>query len=149
MRSVAEDAAVRQLRRVIEIRQKQLDQAKLANSKGMVSDSDVNGAEAALIEANAKLAQRQDEVVAAKIGDTVPAMSRELIEITVSQAESDAKLEYIAKRLEGLSQTMEGAAALAKIEEAEKSAEKSLNEVEIARHQIELNQPPTTEPGGL
>jgi len=149
MRSVAEDAAVRQLQRVIEIRQKQLDQAKLANSKGMVSDSDVNGAEAALIEANAKLSQRQDEVVAAKIGDTVPAMSRELIEITVSQAESDAKLEYIAKRLEGLSQTMEGAAALAKIEEAEKSAEKSLNEVEIARHQIELNQPPTTEPGGL
>ena len=96
---IAHDDAVVALEKVVQSRQAALDMIAQQHKAGVVSDSDVKAAQAALDEAQAQVALERNRAAAAG-GDIVTPLQRELVEQTITQREQDAQLKYLNNEID-------------------------------------------------
>ena len=102
------DPVARELKTIVEVRTAKLDNLKKLVDSGQASQGELNDAIASVAEARAKLAERQRGGGAiAGGGETLEALNRERVNLSVDLRELEARLEFVSKRLPSLRATMD------------------------------------------
>ena len=99
---VKEDPIVKELERIVQLREEQFKQTQAAVSQKVATDGDVREAELKVLEAKVQLAQRREAVVNASVGELLPRLNNEQAMISVDIAEIDAKKRYIQDQIDKL-----------------------------------------------
>jgi hypothetical protein len=102
-----EDPVGVELRKVVEVREMELQKAKGAQQAGAANDSDVQDAIARLAEAKARLASEKAQAALAAGGDTIIALRKQMVDLTIAQQDHDARLAFVTKEREKLTQGMQ------------------------------------------
>ena len=93
------DAASREIQNEIDALQQRLQYMQEAWKKGLSTQADVTAAQAALAEAQTKLAERRNAVVADSGGAMLAELNHELVDSQIAATERKAKAEFIRQRL--------------------------------------------------
>jgi TolA-binding protein len=94
----SDDPVAAELEKLAAIRGRALGEAEKGRQAGVISIGDFDNAAAAVSEAKARLAERR-QLVAAQTGfDALPAWNRELLNLTIADAERRAKLKFLTER---------------------------------------------------
>ena len=102
-KKVEQDPVANELEKVVELQQKAADLAEKQQQSGVVSSADANKAAQELAVARAKLLERKSLTASTAGGDTLAAWNKELMNLSVDQAELNARLKAINERLNRLS----------------------------------------------
>jgi len=105
-KSVEGDTALRELRKVVDMREAQLSRMVKLNQTGAAPQSDIEAAEAELAQAKVNLALRQHQAALDQGVDGMSALNRDLVNLTIAEAERMARLEFIKRRLDKLGEAM-------------------------------------------
>jgi chromosome segregation ATPase len=97
-----QDIATAELEKVVAVRQKQYDTIVKMRATAAISQNEVEEAAAQLAEAKARAAVQREQAVAAAGGDTIIALRKELTDLTITQEDRNARLQYLAKQRDGL-----------------------------------------------
>ena len=102
-KKVEDDPVATELQKVVELQQKAADHLHEMFTRGLASPTEVDKANTELAEARAKLVERKSLAASTAGGDTLAAWNRELMNLSVDQAELNARLKAINERLNRLS----------------------------------------------
>ncbi len=81
-------------------------------------DGDLSNAAAALAEAKAKVAERRQLVATQAGGDALPAWNRELLNLSITEAEVQAKLRFLQDRRDRLAKCLPALDEVTRLEDA-------------------------------
>lgn len=135
--SAASDPAVAELKALVKVREAQVARMAELRKAGAVPEAEIDNAQAQLAEARASLAQREREAATARGGDSLAIWNRELVELTVAQAERSARLAYINERLKLLKDSMD---EVDELDQAEQNLRHERAAAEAARDWAEQQQ---------
>jgi hypothetical protein len=103
-KKVQGDPVAQELEKVVELQQKSADQLQAQCKAGVVPQAEADKAIVELAEARAKLLERKSLAASTAGGDTLAAWNRELMNLSVDQAELNARLKAINDRLNRLAE---------------------------------------------
>jgi chromosome segregation ATPase len=149
--AVQSDEVAAELQKVVAARTAQVKRMEQLQATGAVPNTDVDGATAALAEARARLAERRQQTAAAAGGAALADWNRELLNLSVANAERHAKLKFLEDRRQGLAEALQKAEDLSRYKDAMTRAE---SERRNARRDLDnaeeslrtLRATPTTKP---
>jgi chromosome segregation ATPase len=101
------DAVVATLQKVVDVRQAQLQRLQQLYKQGAVPSSELDAAEASVATAQADVAAAQQRVAGGTAAEPLDAWNRQLLELGVSDAERQARLKFIEKRLAQFSDALQ------------------------------------------
>lgn len=107
--AVQTDEVAAELQKVVDARTTQVKRMEQLQATGAIPNADVDGAMAALAEARARLAERRQHTAAAAGGAALADWNRELLNLSVANAERHAKLKFLEDRREGLATALRAA----------------------------------------
>jgi chromosome segregation ATPase len=149
--AVQKDEVASELQKVVDARTAQVKRMEQLQATGAVPNTDVDGATAALAEARARLAERRQQTAAAAGGAALSEWNKELLNLSVANAERHAKLKFLEDRREGLAEALQKADDLARYKDAmgradsdRREAKRSLDSVEEELRRLRAT--PTTKP---
>ena len=104
---VASDDRARELAKVVEVRQAEFDRMKQLQNTGAIAAGEVGVAEANLADAKTRLVQvRFRKASSNPSTEVLDSWNRQLLELSVTSLERDARLGYLQKRLATLAATL-------------------------------------------
>lgn len=126
------DDAVKEYKRLVEIRTEQLQRIQTMYKQGAAPASEVSNAEVAVAQAQADLATAKQRAA----GETGPngaldAWNREAMNLSIEQAERRARLQYIQSRLDKYNQVMPKVLELDQLAAELRNAEERQNRVRL------------------
>ena len=98
--SVGNDPIVRELERVVEIQTRRHRKIQQASEEKMASESEVLESEEQLAHAKAQLAQQRQEAVRSSNGEIMQQLNHELITLSISAEELEARFMFVSEQLE-------------------------------------------------
>jgi len=129
-----EDPVIGQLKKMYELRFRQVDSLKKAQAKGGATEDEVRQAEAQLIEAQIQLAQREQDVNRAAGGALMEKLNEELALLAVAAAEDEAKLKALERLRAELGSKRDLLSLADRYERVELDLRLVTQEYELARH---------------
>jgi len=96
---LADDAVAKQLQKVVQLKNKQLEQIKSLQKSGQANAVDVGTVETDIAEAESRLSERADAVRQSSNGDLINRLASEVATMAIDEAELRARLSLIEKRL--------------------------------------------------
>ena len=99
---VGDDPVTKELTKVVEFHEKELERMQQQQKAGVVTNSDLDKATAELAEARARLLERESTAATSAGGDTSTAWNKELMNLAIDQAEMNARSKAINERLDHL-----------------------------------------------
>jgi chromosome segregation ATPase len=96
---VKNDEIGAELRKIVQLREAQLERSKQLVASGQTPESELTGPQQALAEAKIQLLRHQEELRRAAGGEQLGRLTGELSGVTISQQEKQAVLGYVSKRL--------------------------------------------------
>jgi hypothetical protein len=94
-----ESGVVAELRKVVELREKRLEQAQRRFDEGVVSAQEVGELQEQLALARAELAKHEEQVGERVGGGTLGGLNQQLAELSIEAAELEAALKHVRERL--------------------------------------------------
>jgi seryl-tRNA synthetase len=94
------DIATAELEKVVAIKQKGYD--RMVQLRGSVTEADIESSAVELAEAKARAAVQREQAVAAAGGDTIIALRKQLTDLTITQQDRNARLQYLNGQREKL-----------------------------------------------
>jgi hypothetical protein len=132
------DAAAAELEHVLSLRQQELKRTQELSQARAISQHDLEQAESAVAEARVKLLEVRRQAIGTTNSESLDTWNRELINLSVSEQERRARLDFIEKRLEQLSNALPRLDDLDRLTAEAQRAERGLQEAEsqlrAARH---------------
>jgi chromosome segregation ATPase len=101
-----EDTVIAEYQKVADARERQYAMIERERKAGLSTDTSLQDAIAALAEARAKVAERRQAVFTANGGDTLAALNRELLNLSIADRERQAKIKYLGTELKKLSDAL-------------------------------------------
>jgi hypothetical protein len=149
--AVQDDAVATELQNVVDARTTQLKRTQQLHATGNTTDTSVDGAMAAVAEARARLAERRQQTAATAGGAALADWNRELLNLSVANAERHAKLKFLEERRQGLAEALPMANELDRYRTVAERAEIDRRDAKRALDNAEeslrmLRQEPTTKP---
>ena len=166
-RPASGDAVIEQLAKSVKTRQEALDRMHKLHEQGMTSAAELSQAEEAVLDAKAKLAERQDLLAQPANPELIGRLTEEVALVAVDQAELAARLQEVTRRLPPddfskitekdlirLSPDYFGLGTpgvkrpplLAELENKERQLQRRLLALSLAEVKVVEAPPPTTEP---
>lgn len=130
-----EDAVLTELQKLAQTREVQLKRIQELRKAAAVSEADVDGAVAALAEAKAKLAERQQQSTAGPEAETMASLRRELLNLNINDEERQARTAYVKAQQDHLAEVMGNLPAVQRAIDRLQSARKQL---ERAQTQLQM-----------
>ncbi|MGA2441502.1 MAG: hypothetical protein ABSH08_11120 [Tepidisphaeraceae bacterium] len=121
------DPIADQLQEVVDIRQKELEDAKKGQSAAMVSDTDAGRAVAALAEAKVAVLERKEAAAHAAGADTIQKWNNDLLSLSIDLDELHARTKDLETRLQTLRQMLDLLDRKPSIQDLSKSLDDSEN----------------------
>lgn len=137
------DPVADELSKVVEVRQKQLSRLQALKSNAAVSQEEVDTAAANLATARADVAvaQRKASGSASASAEVLDAWNRQRLELSVSEQERRARLEFIAKRLAAFSAALNRVDQLEefrmRLDQTDRLVIKAQDELEVTKRTVE------------
>jgi chromosome segregation ATPase len=122
--AVKDDPVAAELQKVVDARAAQSKRTEQLYKTGAVDAPNVDGAAAALAEARARLAERRQQSAAAAGGAALADWNRELLNLSVANAERHAKLKFLEDRRQGLAEALQIADGLSRFKDTMNNAER-------------------------
>lgn len=136
------DPVADELAKVVSVRQAQLTRLQELRKQAVVAEESIDVAQAALATARAELAASRQKAVSSSSADVLDAWNRQRLELTISDLERQARLDYITRRLNAFSKALGSLDELedlrSRLDQAEHAALKAQDELELTRRKIEM-----------
>jgi chromosome segregation ATPase len=148
--AVQDDPVAAELQKVVDARAAQVKRTEQLQATGAVPNTDVDAVTAALAEARARLAERRQQTAAAAGGAALADWNRELLNLSVANAERHAKLKFLEGRRQGLPEALQLADELARYKDVmrddrdRRNAKRDLDNAEETLRMLRAT--PTTKP---
>lgn len=97
--SASDDPAGKQLQAVVKAREAELERLHMMYKQGAVPMSEVAKSESELAEAKFRLLERQSAVTKSAGGDALAELNKDLVNLSISVADNQARIDYIRKAL--------------------------------------------------
>jgi hypothetical protein len=127
------DPVIAELEKVADARERQLKIVENERKTGVVPDAALQDAIAALAEARAKTAERRQAVFVTNGGDTLGALNRELLNLSIADHERRAKLEFLESQLHKITPMLDSSSQL---QFQERELSEAMNELQAARQNV-------------
>lgn len=114
--SVKDDAVVAELRKVVEIREKEISHKQGLKENGEMSATELDQAVAAAAESRARLLERKRDAAAEAGGNLMQQLNKELLMLSIDSAEQDMRYKLLAMRREALRWGLEQTSNLSSLE---------------------------------
>jgi hypothetical protein len=105
--AVDKDPVVVELLKVVDVRQKEVDRDVQMVAAATMSRSDLDQASAALADAKAQVELQREHAAAGAGGDAMVGLQKELIDVTIDEAEQSVRLDELEKRRAHLEQAID------------------------------------------
>lgn len=134
---VDKDEIAAELDKIVKLREREAALRADLRAQKTISESDVAAAQAQLAEARARLFERREAAARAAGTDLLGELNKELVTLTITIAENQARLKYVEGRLDGLSQALERVDSLEQAIAAEGRARRQVEAAEQQLHQLQ------------
>jgi len=141
-RAAAADPVADELAKVVEARQNQLDRVTNLSAQAVVSKETLDNAKESLAAARAELAAARQKGAGNAAAEVLDFWNRQRLELTISEQERQAKLDFINKRLEAFSKALDSVDGLeeqrSRVEQADRELSRARDEMENSKRMGEL-----------
>lgn len=141
-RAAAADPVADELAKVVEARQNQLDRVNNLSAQAVVSKEAVDNAKESLAAARAELAAARQKSASNASAEVLDVWNRQRLELTISEQERHAKLDYINKRFGAFSKAQSDIDRMEEVrvhfDQADRAVARAQEELEAARQRKEL-----------
>jgi outer membrane protein TolC len=124
------DPVVAALQKVVVARQEQFKQLTSMHQAGVASKADVDAADAAVADAQAKVAERQHAVFTGGDSETLAALRHDMLNLTISEQERAARIDFLKNQKAQLSHGLTNLPELQRLQEAIESSRRLLDQAE-------------------
>jgi chromosome segregation ATPase len=135
--AVQKDEVAAELQKVVDARTAQAKRTEQMQATGAVANTDLDSVMAALAEARARLAERRQQTAATAGGAALAEWNKELLNLSVANAERHAKLKFLEDRRQGLAEALQKADDLGRYKDAMARADSARRS---AQQEIEANE---------
>jgi len=127
---LAKDPIADELQKIVELRADEAATSEKMYKSGTMTQAELRAAQARAAEAKARLLERRETVSKASGTDLLGDLNKELITLTITIAENEARLRYIDEQIAGLSRALELVDGLDQRQAAAARARRQLDEAE-------------------
>jgi hypothetical protein len=131
----ASDPIAAELEQIVKLREAEITRYAALEKSGQVPRDEREAAQVQLAEAKAKLLERREAAGRSAGTELLADLNKELITLSIATVENEARLEYVARRLDGLSKATEFVDALEQAQGATARAAKRLEAAETELQQ--------------
>jgi chromosome segregation ATPase len=107
--AVQKDEVAAELQKVVDARTAQAKRTEQMQATGAVANTDLESVMAAVAEARARLAERRQQTAATAGGAALAEWNKELLNLSIANAERHAKLKFLEERRQGLGEALQKA----------------------------------------
>ena len=134
-RGTKDDRVAVELQNLVTAREAQLARINQLMKTGAVAQAEMEAAVASVAEAKAKLAERQQSSVGGIDGESLASLRRDLLNLSISEQERHARMEYLKMQQDRLSQAMDN---LTNIQERRYEVERARAQLQRAQELLEI-----------
>lgn len=104
---VSKDEIAAELEKIVQLREREAALHAQLQKSGGATETSVGAAQAAVAEARARLLERREAAARSAGSDLLGDLNKELVTLTITIAENEARLKYVENRLDGLGRALE------------------------------------------
>jgi hypothetical protein len=153
---VDKDPIAAELEKIVKLREREAALKAELQQRGGTTEASLGAAQAAVAEAKARLFERREAAARAGGSDLLGELNKELVTLTISIAENEARQRYVEGRLDGLGRALErvdgfeqSISAAARARQQAEQAEYQAQEVRARVEQAMADFPPSVQWGDL
>jgi hypothetical protein len=133
---VVKDPIAEELEKIVKLRDDEAANSQAMYKAGTLTQAELRAAQARAAEAKARLLERRETVSKAAGTELLTDLNKELVTLTITIAENEARLRYLDERLTGLSKALELVDDLEQLQSAAARARRQLDDAETTMQSL-------------